>query len=79
MDALIAFGEAEDLKFDQEQWDISGNQISILMKAYMARDLWSMARFYEVYNESNEVFNKAVEILNDPNMVSRKLAKAKDE
>jgi carboxyl-terminal processing protease len=79
IDALIAFAEAEGLKFDREQWDISGNQISILMKAYMARDLWSMARFYEVYNETNEVFNKAVEILNDPVMVSRKLAKAEDE
>lgn len=79
IDALIAFAEAEELSFDQEQWDISGNQISMLMKAYMARDLWSMARFYQVYNASNKVFNKAVEILNDPAMVSQKLAKAEGE
>lgn len=79
IDALIAFAEAEELSFDQEQWDISGNQISMLMKAYIARDLWSMASFYQVYNASNKVFNKAVEILNDPAMVSQKLAKAEGE
>jgi hypothetical protein len=49
------------------------------MKGYMARDLWTMARFYQVYNTSNEVFIKAVEILNDPTMVYQKLAKAAGE
>ena len=78
-DALIAFAEDEDLAFEQDQWDVSGDQIAILMKGYMARDLWDMTRFYEVYNTSNEVFNKAVEILNDPSMVDEKLAKVESE
>ena len=78
-DLLIAFAEDEDLAFEQDQWDVSGDQIAILMKGYMARDLWDMTRFYEVYNTSNEVFNKAVEILNDPSMVDEKLAKVESE
>ncbi len=49
------------------------------MKGYIARDLWDMSSFYEIYNTSNEVFNKAVEILNDPSMVYEKLAKAVSE
>ena len=53
--------------------------ISLLMKGYMARDLWSMAHFYEIFNSSNEVFIKAVEILNDPTMVYQKLAKVENE
>ncbi len=79
LDALTAFAEEEGLPFEQEQWKVSEGQISLLMKGYMARDLWSMARFYEVYNTSNEVFNKAVEILNDPTLVYQKLAKVADE
>ena len=78
-DALISFASEEDLAFDQEQWDISGDQISMLMKGYLARDLFDMTRFYEVYNESNEVFNKAVEILDKPGMLSEKLANAESE
>ena len=69
----------EGLAFEQGQWDASGDQITMLMKGYMARDLWDMTRFFEVYNTSNEVFNKAVEILNDPSMVDKKLAKAERE
>lgn len=79
IDALIAFAEGEELPFSQEEWDISGEQIKLLMKGYMARDLWDMSRFYEVYNSSNEVFHKAVEILNDPAMLNEKLAKAEAE
>lgn len=73
--ALADYAEVEKLEFNQEQWDISKEQISLLMKGYMARDLWDMARFYQVYNDSNDVFNKAVEILEDPSLLSQKLAK----
>ena len=46
---------------------------------YMARDLWDMTRFFEIYNTSSEIFNMAVEILENPSMVSEKLAKAEPE
>ena len=78
-DALISFAADEDLAFDQEQWDISGEQISLLMKGYLARALFDMTKFYEVYNTSNAVFNKAVEILDKPDMFSEKLANAESE
>ena len=79
MDALVAFAETENLPFVPDQWDTSEDQISLLLKGYVARDLWSMAHFYEIYNASNEVFLKAVEILNDPTMVYQKLAKVEHE
>ncbi len=62
-DALISFAAGEDLDFEQDQWNISGDHITLLLKGYMARDLWDMSSFYEIYNTSNEVFNKAVEIM----------------
>lgn len=72
---LIAYASKENLEFNEEQWSISKDQIALLLKSYMARDLYGMGNFYEVFNPTNEVFNKAVEILNNPSLLKQKLAK----
>jgi carboxyl-terminal processing protease len=76
MDLLISFAAEQGLEFNQEDWNISKEHISLLYKSYLARDLWGMEYFYEVFNSSDEVFNKAVEILENPTMLSQKLAGA---
>ncbi len=75
LDQLISFATGEELEFKQEDWNTSINQITMLFKSYVARDLWGMDQFFEVYNHSDEVFNKAVEILENPSMLRQKLAK----
>ena len=75
MDGLIKFASEEDLEFVEEDWNQSKAQVALLFKGYLARDLWGMDYFYEVFNPSNEVFNKAVEILENPAMHQAKLAK----
>ena len=72
---LISFAGEEGLEFKEADWTISGEQISMLFKSYMARDLWGMEYFFEVYNSSNEVFLRAVEILENPSLLYQKLAK----
>jgi carboxyl-terminal processing protease len=79
LESLIAFAEKEKLHFEKEQWDISRDQIALLMKAYLARDLWSQGHFHEIYNPSNAMYNKAVEILSDPSMLTQKLAEVETE
>ena len=76
MDKLVSFATDEGLEFNEEDWGISEDHISLLFKSYMARDLWGMEHFFEVYNSSDEVFLKAVEILENPSMLHQKLAKA---
>jgi len=76
MKELIAFAEQEGLEFNQEQWEVSRDQVTMLFKGYVVRDLWGTESFYEIYNPSNEVYNKAVEILKDPTVLFEKLAKA---
>ncbi len=75
LDQLIAFASGQDLEFNQGDWEISRNQISLLFKGYIARDLWGMDQFFQIYNHSDEVFKKAVEILENPSMLHQKLAK----
>lgn len=74
-DDLISFADRESLEFNEEQWSVSKEEVALLLKAYLARDLYEGSNFYEVFNPTNEVFNKAVEILNNPVLHQQKLAK----
>lgn len=76
MDQLLSFATDEELEFSEEDWSISKDHISLLFKSYLARDLWGMEYFYEVFNSSDEVYIKAVEILENPDLLHQKLAKA---
>ncbi len=73
MENLITFSEQEGVEFSEEDWKISGERIEILFRAYVARDLWDTGHFYEIYNESDPIFNKAREILENPEYSVEKL------
>lgn len=73
-DALIAFADQEGLEFVVADWEVSGKQISRLLKAHIAGDLWGRPSFFEIYNVHNPSFQKAVEILEEPGLLSEKLA-----
>ena len=75
LNMLVSYATDEGLEFNERDWSISKEHISLLFKSYMARDLWGMEYFFEVYNPTDEVFNKAVEILENPSLLHQKLAK----
>ena len=75
LEMLNSFAVREGLEFNEKDWNLSEAHISLLLKSYVARDLYGMEYFYEVYNAADEVFNKAVEILEHPIMLQQKLAK----
>jgi carboxyl-terminal processing protease len=76
LDEMVAYADREGLEFEETDWHISEAQIALLLKSYLARDLWGMEYFFEVYNGSDEVYLRAVEILENPSMIHQKLAKA---
>ncbi|MBN2697219.1 MAG: S41 family peptidase [Bacteroidales bacterium] len=73
---LIDFAEGEGIAFNRDQWNISEPQLKMLVRSYLARDLYETGSFYEIYNESDPLYQKAVEILKDPHLHQAKLAKA---
>jgi len=75
LDKLVSFASDEGLEFNEADWSASKAQVTLLFKSYMARDLWGMEHFFEVYNSNDEVFIKAVEILENPSLLHQKLAK----
>jgi carboxyl-terminal processing protease len=68
MDGFFAYveeerGEDEELAFNEEEYELSENLLKLRLKASMARDLWGYSEFYQIYNESNEILQKALEVI----------------
>ena len=63
MKQLIAEGEKDGVKFDEEQYKKSESLIKLQLKALIARDLWDMNEYYHTINVVNESVNKALELL----------------
>lgn len=63
LDSLIKYADKHTIKYKEDEFKKAKPLITIQLKAYMAKDLWSQSEFYEIYNESNKCFNKALEVL----------------
>ena len=65
MDEFFEYVDKEDdeLEFNQEEYDISAELLKLRMKAILARNLWGYNEFYQIYNESNEILQKAIEVI----------------
>ena len=60
---LLAFAEKDKLKASQKDLQASGKEIRMLVKAYIARDMWNMSEFYEIYNKDDNTVRKAVYVM----------------
>ncbi|MDR3235312.1 MAG: S41 family peptidase [Prevotellaceae bacterium] len=63
LDALADYAEQRQLPRNDADLAVSDVEIRMLLKAYIARILWDTGRFYEVVNQSDKAFQKAVEVL----------------
>lgn len=65
MDELFAYISKEDkeLKFNKEQYKISEKLLKLRIKASLAQDIWGINEFYQVYNNSDEIILRAVQII----------------
>ena len=62
---LLAEAEKAGVKYDEELYQASLPLIKVQMKALIARDLWNMSQFYEIYNHTDETVMKGLEIIQD--------------
>ena len=65
MNAFFAFVAKEDatLVFDQKEYDISEKLLKLRLKAVLAQDLWGTNEMFQIYNETNEILQEAIEVL----------------
>lgn len=75
LEQLLGYAADQSLEFNREEWEISREHVALLLKGYMAQDLYGTGAFFEVVNPMDNVFSKAVEILEHPELHQEKLAK----
>ncbi len=60
---LLVAAEDEKIEKNEPEFEQSKEQIKMILKALIARDIWDMSEYYEIVNEKNKVFNRAMSIL----------------
>ena len=60
---LLAEAEKAGVKYDEKLYQASLPLIKVQLKALIARDLWDMTQFYEIYNLTDETVMKGLEII----------------
>lgn len=63
LDEMRAAGEKDSVRCTQEIFEKSLPKIKMQLKSLIARDLWDMNEYYRVFNGSNEVFLKGLELI----------------
>jgi carboxyl-terminal processing protease len=73
LDALNKMASDEGVKSEEEEVKSSAKHLRLIVKALIARDTWNISEYYEIVNENDDSFAKAVEVLQDKNFYNRKL------
>ncbi|MCT4637130.1 MAG: S41 family peptidase [Bacteroidales bacterium] len=64
MKEFINFAESYGVNYNKNDYATSENEIRLILKALIARDLWDTSAYFFITNNDNKVFKKAVSIIN---------------
>ncbi|MFH2142822.1 MAG: S41 family peptidase [Bacteroidota bacterium] len=70
---LVTKAEKEKVEKNDEQIAKAKESIKKDLKAIIARNIWSQSEFYQIFNQDNEAYLKAVEIISDKKLYSELL------
>ncbi len=74
MNDMIAYGEKKEVVRDSAGLATSGKLMQVQLKALIARDLWNTDAYWQVINEINPFYNKALESLKNDTFDRMKIA-----
>jgi carboxyl-terminal processing protease len=63
--SLIAKGEFEGVKFNEKQFNKSKEEILLVLKGYVASNMWQTNELYQIVNENDKVIDKALKVISD--------------
>jgi carboxyl-terminal processing protease len=63
MNSFIQYADSKGIAQNKNDFSVSKEEIELLLKAYIARDLWSNNEFFEISNEKDPKFETALTIL----------------
>jgi carboxyl-terminal processing protease len=62
---FIAKGEAEGVKYDEKEYNISRDEIMLVLKGLVATNLWKTSEYYQIINSNDKVIEKALKVISD--------------
>lgn len=68
---LVALAEGNKLKFNQEEFNRSKKLLKQLTKAYIARGIWDNEGFYPIFNEQDEIFQQAIQLMDEADKITQ--------
>ncbi|AEA45616.1 S41 family peptidase [Fluviicola taffensis] len=76
MDEFFDFVKKEnkDFEFKEDEYKISKEIMELRLKATIANDLFGIEAFYKIYNQKNEILQKAIQLLETKEYDKQKLA-----
>ena len=63
--AFIAKGEAEGGVFDEKQFNISKDEIFLILKGLIASNIWQVSEYYQIINQNDNVIDRALKVISD--------------
>jgi len=69
---LVATANANGLKFNQKEFNRSKRLLKQLTKAYIARGIWDNDGFYPIFNEQDEIFKEAIQLMDEAEELARR-------
>ena len=64
VDEIIEDGKKEKIEAkDEAELAQTKKYLAIHLKALVARDIWDMSQYFQVWNETNEIVLRAVQLL----------------
>lgn len=65
--AFIAKGESEGIKYNEDQFNISKEEILLVLKGLVATNMWETNEYYQVINKNDKVIETALNVISDKN------------
>ena len=74
MQNLIEFGQKEGVEYNAEQYAISREYLTTIVKALIGRDLYDQATYFRIANNLNPIYRAALDIMNTDGEYDRLLS-----
>ena len=63
--AFIEKGEAEGVKYDEAQFNISKDEMLLILKGLIAANMWRISEYYQIINQNDKVIDNALQVISD--------------
>ena len=60
MDLLLDFAKKADIEYTDSMLERTYPMLKLQLKALIARNVWDMNNYYQIFNNANEIYNKGV-------------------